>query len=137
MFSYKSYDEATKIKSQITEAILATHDSVVSIGTEEETLNNEKMYSVKVGLSGPVEAQECDKILTTLKNANILHESLETITPAQKSSLFKHCGIISAQTIPSANFTSLYSALCASKKSLGLAAVVGGIGVAACLYKKF
>lgn len=128
MFNYKSYEDASKMKSRISAVIFQAHDSVVSVATEQEKCNNSAIYSVKIGLRDALgNGDECDKILTTLMNAKIISESPDKISFIQKQSLFKHVGVISAQN-SSANLHFLYS-------GFAFASVVGAVGLAACAYK--
>jgi len=134
MFRYKSYQEAKEMKERISNAILGVHDSVVSVATEEENDNNSIKYCVKIGLLNSLNNEdECNKILATLKNVNIISEAPDQISSAQKHSLFKHVGKITAYSNSSGYLSFLYSGSF-PKRSLALVSL-GAIGLAACAYK--
>ena len=135
MFNYESFEEATAMKERITDVVFSEHDSVVSVGTEQDHSNGSIVYSVKIGLKDSRDEEECNKILKTLSNAHLLSESLDSINHAQKKSLFKHIGLISAQSSSSVNLTFMNMYRGIPKSGLAVAALAGTVGLAACIYR--
>jgi hypothetical protein len=104
MFSYRTYDEATQMKKRISQKLLGTSRDVVSVSTEEETRNNQTMYSVKIGLK--VSSSSAKKaVLKELLDAEIISDVTAHSRTSSRQSPFTQVGIITANASASVKIT--------------------------------
>ncbi|HEV2523876.1 MAG TPA: hypothetical protein VGU44_01930, partial [Gammaproteobacteria bacterium] len=67
MFNYKTYEEASKMKERISEALLGVDENVVSVSTEKEKIGDSTVYSVKIGLESDRNPEVISHVFEHLK----------------------------------------------------------------------
>lgn len=105
MFTSDSYDEANKMKSNISKILIGKNEDVVSVATEREFVNGKIMYAIKIGLKEN-SIVAIFKILKQLTNEGMLpddcvaHADISTY-----SSVFKQEGQIASYEISASDHT--------------------------------
>ncbi len=83
VFTYDTYQEATRKKAQISKTLLGVDARVVSVSTEEEEIYGRTMYSVKIGLTIEASPQVVDSVLEQLEAVAVVDLSKEKAARAQ------------------------------------------------------
>ncbi len=105
MFASNSYDEANKIKSNISKILIGKNEDVVSVATEKEFVNGKIVYSVKIGLKEN-SILTIFKILEQLTNEGMISNDCIAHTDISTySNVFKQEGQIVSHEISASDNT--------------------------------